>query len=766
MGQAAAGENRDGASPPPAGRQLWLLPEPGERLVGAVVEAALRSPMRATRTFAVPNALSELVWAGARLRAPLGRRGRLVDGLCLRVTSGQWTGTLREITDVQPGVRWLTPALVELGLWLASYYAASPWKAFTAIVPVASRKRVERQITYVRAAAAPPEARVTSRQRALLEVLGAGPLPRRDALRRSGASAAVLRRLIAAGLVEILHETVEATAAGEIADSDLARDDPADAFALTAGQEHAITRAAAQLDAAERFRVFLLFGVPGSGKTEVYVRVIRAAAARGEQAILLIPEIALTTQLVERLRRRFSRVAVLHSRLSPRARAAALERIAAGDVDVVIGTRSAVFAPVPRLGVLIVDEEQEPSFKNLASPYYHARDVAIMRGSIERAVVMLGSGTPSLETWVNAAARPHYELLRLPERVPGAELPAVRHVIHRSVERLLSEPLLTRIDEVLGAGGQCVLLHNRRGFSIALKCERCGLVPRCDRCERTMVLHLRARELRCHACGARRPAPETCEDRTCGGALRSGAGGIQRLEQELAERRPGLRLLRLDSDAVRRPAEYAAALDAFERGEADVLIGTQMVAKGLDFPGVRLVGVIDVDAALALPDFRSGERVFQLIVQVIGRAGRRGGESLAMIQTANSPSPVVRHALAMDYEAFAADELRHRRRLGYPPYAFLVRVVVSDELAARARRTAESVAEALRRVAGSVDAGLEVSAPTRSAVGRKRGRWRFEMLLRCERRAALHALLERVESDRALRRAGGVVVDVDPVDLM
>jgi primosomal protein N' (replication factor Y) (superfamily II helicase) len=518
--------------------------------------------------------------------------------------------------------------------------------------------------------------------------------------------------------------------------------------------------------------VFLLFGVPGSGKTEVYVRAIRQVIAGGRQAILLVPEIALATQVVERLARRFERVAVLHSRLTPRMRQRTWQGIAAGAVDVVIGTRTAVFAPCPRLGLIVVDEEQETSLKNLAAPFYHARDVAIKRGQIEHVPVVLGSATPALETWHNAQSLPHYRLLRLRERVPGARLPETRCVAH--AERggdgpptILARRLLDELRTALAAGQQAILLHNRRGYAAFLRCQRCGLMVACPRCDAHLVLHSQEARVKCHRCGYQAAAPSTCLDDTCQGKLERTGLAIQRLEEELQRTLPQARLLRLDSDTMRHRDDYRAALDRFTQHEADILLGTQMVAKGLDFPAVRLVGVIDADAGLLLPDFRAAEHVFQLLVQVVGRAGRRAGDSLAIVQAANVTAPAIRFALKLDYEAFAQQELAARQQLFYPPFARMVRCICADEDPGVARSEAARLAAGLRGVAGQLHPALVVEEAGPCVIPRLREMFRYQVVVRGPRDGSVQRLISTARGQKLLRpRVERFTIDVDPVDLL
>ncbi len=735
---------------------------------------AVNAPATRLYSYAVPDALADATHPGALLRVPFGRGRRTVEGLCVRVTPQAWDHTRRAVVEAQAGPPWLSPTLVELGLWVSDYYVCSPWRTFAALLPASVRQPRLRNVTYLRVTGATPDRKLTTRQAGLLAAVGTGEIEQATALRQAGVRAGTLRTLRQQGLVEctVRREPAPPRAAESAAQADSA---PAecheDRFALTPGQQAALERVCGALGDAGRFRVFLLFGVPGSGKTEVYVRAMRAVAQAGRQAILLIPEIALATQIVDRLARRFSRVAVLHSQLPVRVRRDTLAAIAGGQIDVVIGTRTAVFAPCPRLGLIVVDEEQEGSFKNLAAPFYHARDVAIKRGQIEHVPVVLGSATPALETWQNAQKRAHFELLRLPQRVPGARLPEVGQ-IHggdretASSSALLSPDLQMQIQHTLQAKQQCILLHNRRGYAVYLRCTRCGLAVRCERCGSHLVYHQSEGRLKCHRCGLQAPVRDRCLDDSCGGRLERTGLAIQRLEEELRRLFPEARLLRLDSDTMRRREDYRAALQGFEAGAADIMLGTQMVAKGLDFPCVRLVGVIDADATLALPDFRAGERVFQLIVQVVGRAGRREGASLALVQTTQRPAPVIVHALRLDYEAFAKSELDARRRFGYPPFTRLARLVCADARPGRARAAAERLAEGLRTQAGRIHAALRIDPAEPCVVPRLREMFRWQVLVRGPRDTSVQRLLHQAAAEKQLApQVQRFTVDVDPLDL-
>ncbi len=697
-----------------ASKQPFLLPLEGQAAQQRVADVALQVRSHVTYTYAIPDALAATIAPGVAVRAPFGRSGRVVDGTCTRVTEQPWDHTLRPIREVTDGARLLTPPLIALGLWIAGYYGYPPGATLAGLI------------------AAPPPAK----------------RKRKPPIEKSGAAATVMT----------------------------ATDENPDEYVLTADQQAAIAAiAAAAADPPLRPPVFVLFGVPGSGKTEVYVRSIRQVIAAGRQAILLVPEIALATQIVDRLLRRFERVAVLHSRMTPRQRGDALSQIAAGAADVVIGTRSAVFAPTPRLGLIVVDEEQESSFKNLASPYYHARDVAIKRGQIERVPVVLGSATPSLETWHNAHSLPHFRLQRLTQRVPGAELPRTQLIPTAGRDMagaLLSVALVDALRATLAAGDQAILLHNRRGYAAVLRCAACGQRVPCPGCGGRLVLHRAgvegaAASLRCHRCGLRAANRERCVDSSCNGRLEQVGLAIQRLEEELARALPAARLLRLDRDTMRRRGDYAAALARFAAREADILLGTQMVAKGLDFPGVRLVGVIDADAALWLPDFRASERVFHLLMQVVGRAGRRAGQSLALIQSTEVAAPAIRHALRMDYEAFAEEELSVRHQAFLPPFVRLMRLVLADPQPAQARHEAVATADALSAIAARVHARIQVLDAEPCPIARLRGLARYQVCIHLPRDAdGPRLLLEAVSAKALAPRVKRFTIDVDPVEML
>ncbi|HEY3357042.1 MAG TPA: primosomal protein N', partial [Polyangia bacterium] len=510
---------------------------------------------------------------------------------------------------------------------------------------------------------------------------------------------------------------------------------------------------------------FLLHGVTSSGKTEVYLRLVAAARARGMSAVVLVPEIALTPQLCARFRARFGDdVAVLHSGLRDAERLAEWRRLRDGRVGIALGARSAVFAPAANLGVVVVDEEHDPSFKQEEGVRYHARDVALVRAQHAGAVAVLGSATPSLESFANAQAG-RLRLLSLPERATPRPLPGVEVVDLRKYrperEGLFSAPLVAAVRQTLAAGEQTILFLNRRGFATTVLCTSCGEPLKCMHCSVTLTAHREGRRVTCHYCGFTRPAPSLCP--RCGGGLRELGSGTERVEEALKVHFPTARVARLDRDSA-RGAGLGRVLDSVRGRAVDIVIGTQMITKGHDFPGVTLVGVLLADTGLALPDFRAGERTFQLLTQVAGRAGRGDSPGRVLIQTYSPDHPSVRFATAHDYAGFYAAETAVRQELGYPPFGRLVMVRIDATEEARAREAATLLGERGRTLAGRYP-GVTLLGPVEAPLLRLKGRYRWQLMLRGPERRAVHGLgraLAAAELPAGVRR----IVDVDPVSTL
>jgi primosomal protein N' (replication factor Y) len=516
-------------------------------------------------------------------------------------------------------------------------------------------------------------------------------------------------------------------------------------YTLTQDQERA-------LETARKNRVTLLHGVTASGKTEVYLRRVEDIVKAGKQAIVLVPEIALTPQTIERFSSRFS-VTVLHSRLTPKQRRESWDRMINGEVQVAVGPRSAVFAPFPNLGLIVIDEEHEHSYKQEQQPRYHARDVAFKRSELSNVPVILGTATPSLETfYMFQQGLPDHAYVPMRERIdhwplPPVELVDMRQELKDGNRTVLSKSLRGALQNCLDRGEQAIILLNRRGYSSFMLCRECGASIMCPNCQVTLTYH-NDELLKCHYCGHEQPGQPVCPK--CHSIYFKQVGsGTQKAEAELLSSFRNIKLLRMDKDTTKKRGAHADILEKFKKGEGNVLLGTQMIAKGLDFPDVTLVGVLNADIALYLPDFRAGERTFQLMTQVAGRSGRglKGGK--VVIQTYNPEHYAIQAAKDHDYQEFYREEIEYRRALRYPPFASLISLIVSSPDNKRAQQHAEVIVKKLN--------SGEVLGPVPAPIPRLRGRYRWQILIKSGN-----------IPDIALEASSGVKVevDVDPVDLL
>ncbi len=798
---------------------------PGESAPALRVDVVPLTGVPGVFSYSVPQPLASKIARGRRVIVPFGKHQQV--GVVVSEPSAATREGLRPVESVLDDGPLLFPELLGLCRWAADYYLAPLGLALRAALPPgahgAATERIE-LTEHGRSALStgtlPPKLRRAARavEAGEEQLLSA---PTRAKLEREGL-ATVQRGVRAGGAIPLVEVAVDVAAPGttiathhhalrrtfelvhqrgrvrmdellqelpqarsaigrlsarglvrlesvprEAATADL-RSSSAPAL-LMPEQRAAVDALARALDTGPA--TYLLEGVTGSGKTEVYLQLIARARQREGTALVLVPEIALTPQLSGRFRARFgAEVAVLHSGLTDRDRAAEWHRIHRGDAPIVVGARSAVFAPLRHPMVLIVDEEHDPSFKQESGLRYHGRDLAVVRGRLAKALVLLGTATPSLETLENVN-RGRYRHLRLEKRVDERPLPEVELVDLRGRGRekaqggvvpsgLLSPELVAALRATRDRGEQSIVFLNRRGHSTALLCRDCGEVRRCPDCQVAFTWHDRRGFLVCHYCGRRERAPDACG--RCGSTrlLLTGAG-TEKVEVELATALPQARLARLDRDTAGNARRLAAILDRFSRRESDVLVGTQMVTKGHDFPLVTLVCVLLADAGLNQPDFRAAERTAQLLTQVAGRSGRGTRRGRVLVQTFNPDAPAVTAVLAHDYGSFARAELAEREAVGYPPFRRLGLVRVEGEDAAQAERQARALAERAR-TARAVD----VLGPAPAPLPMLRGRHRFQVLLKAERAAALHAVLR--ELAKVPVSASGktrVVLDVDPVDL-
>jgi primosomal protein N' (replication factor Y) len=752
-----------------------------------LVDVALPIPLFRTFTYEVNGEAANAVTAGSRVVVPFRQRreiGIVVGEGKPRV--GMSPKRVLEAPDPEPAIG---APLLTLCQWLSEYYVTPLGVALRCALPAAltgaaapaPAVRTRRVVVLARELSSLlRRERIFARapqQRALFELLESlgGRAPVDHLLEQLQFSPSVLKGLVARGLAVVESEVVAR-------DPFAARAAPPPApHTPTPAQQAAI----AALTAAGPGEAFLLHGVTGSGKTLVYIELLRHVVnERGRSAIVLVPEIALTPQTVDRFRAVFGDgIAVLHSALSDGERYDAWLALRRGEKRIAVGARSAVFAPVPDLGAIVVDEEHEGSYKQGESPRYHARELAIVRARGEGAVVVLGSATPSLESWANARAG-KYRLLTLPDRVGGARLPSVEAVDLRTsrgpaappgsppdadalFRSVVSDPVRTALTTRLARGEQSILLLNRRGYAAFVQCSACGDVATCPNCSISLTYHRTPERLICHYCHHTEQPRTKC--RRCGGSvLRQRGLGTQQVERLLSERFPSARIARMDVDTTSGKWAHTEILDRVARGDVDVLLGTQMIAKGLDFPNVTLVAVVDADVGINLPDFRASERCFQLLSQVAGRAGRgpKGGE--VFIQTRVPTHHAVRRALEHDYEAFVREELAGRVKPPYPPTVRIANLVFSGTTEDATARLAARCAAWLHALVAKVGSPVTIVGPAPSPVERIKNRWRWHLLLKSEQprdlTRVLRYLAERFEVPKGAQLR--LTIDRDPVSLL
>lgn len=807
---------------------------------------ALAVPLRTVFTYSVPDALRAHVLPGSRVVVPF--RMKPMVGVVVELTATAPEGAkIREVQRVVDVVPALTPKLLELGQWIASYYLAPIGEVFRAMLPPVTEISLRRQIVLTdsgkalaeklknesaltdldsaeaefltnlhrekgelalgpgskigitpeglqrlqrrgyleirqimqgrkrkmqrvvawkgRIAATEKLPEKEERIRALLET-ERGPLPVPQLLKLAQVSRALIERMLRDGLVESWEEPIDPV------------EDPFDAgytppaHTLNETQESAFNAIRARFELGE-FGVQLLHGVTGSGKTEVYLRAVQDALARGRTAIILVPEIALTLWIGRQCRAwfgaRFEGVAVLHSALSDVERAQEWWRVRNGAARVVVGTRSAVFAPLENLGLVIVDEEQETSYKQEETPRYHGRDVAIMRAKLENALALLGSATPSLETY-HHARNGKYELLTMASRVENRNLAAVEVVdLRQDFQQTqkaspISQALHAGIAECLSFRAQALVLINRRGYSWSVLCRSCGASVQCANCSISMTYHKKRNRLECHYCGSLQAVPQVCPKCESKYVYFFGEGS-EHLEERLRKEFPGARIARLDRDTARTKRQYQETLGAFASGALDILVGTQMLAKGHDFQRVTLVGVISADSSLSLPDFRAAERTFQLLTQVAGRAGRGDLPGRVLIQTYFPEHYAVQDAVHQDYASFYERELHFRRMMMYPPFTSLANVIVRDANPENAIRWSRRLSEYFGPQDGK---GVRVLGPASAPLARLKKEHRYQFLLKSPKKSVLTKILSGALAFCDANEIPGtaVLVDMDPLTLL
>lgn len=732
-----------------------------------VLKVAVAAPVYSVFDYLPPSGCDPgRLICGVRLRVPFGRGERC--GVLMQVASESQlqTNRLKRVREVLDDKALFSAEDISLLCWAADYYRYPLGEVFAAALPARLRKGTEQQkqgvpgwrLTALGRAQDPDALIRAPRQAEMLKLLLRYPdgLARQEIDRYCGSSAPVLRKLEQRGWLEQIE--IEATGGARIVSA--AEAGPA----LNKDQKLAVDRVLAGLS---RFGAYLLDGVTGSGKTEVYLELLKKAVALGGQALVLVPEIGLTPQLSQRFQRRLKvSIAILHSGLAEGERELVWQRARLGQARVVIGTRSSVFVPMPDLRLILVDEEHDLSFKQQEGFRYSARDVAVVRAQRCNCPVVLGSATPSLESLKNALDG-RYNHLRLPERAGGATHPRIDLLDIRSaqMEAGVSPTLKRLLETELNAGNQVLLFLNRRGYAPILTCHDCGWLAQCQRCDARMTIHLSDNQLICHHCGSQYPVHKCCPE--CGGKeLRALGQGTERLEEMLRERYPNVGLVRIDRDATRRKGSLERLLEEIKQGKHLLLLGTQMLAKGHHFPNVTLVGILDLDQALFGADFRAAERMAQLIVQVAGRAGRADKPGRVLIQTRHPEHPLLQMLLRSGYAAFAVESLTERRLALLPPYSF------QALLRAEAHRK-EPALEFLEQSAAlgtgvKVD-GVELWGPIPAPMERRAGRYRFQLLLQSGKRSELQAYMaEWIPRIAVLKSARRVrwSVDVDPQEML
>jgi len=745
-----------------------------------IARVSLEIALRKEFDYSIPPELAGQLDVGSRVQVPFGARKIL--GVVTAVAEESGHANLKPILKIIGAQTLVTAKVLKLARWIGEYYCCAPETALKSVLPEAVRKEDAswRERLFVRA----------------LPVTGVFPkLPKRqqevwniveerreillsELVELAETTAATVRKLEDCGLIAIANEISERDpyAKETILASQPLVLNPAQAVALEKISAAMDARVSPTPNSQLPTATFLLHGVTGSGKTEVYLQAIAHALEQGQGAIVLVPEIALTPQTVERFKARFSSgklqtlVAVLHSHLSAGERHDEWHKIRQGRARIVIGARSAIFAPVEPLGLIIVDEEHEHTYKQEEAPRYHARDVAVMRGQMENAVVVLGSATPALESFYNCQ-KGKFTLLELPERVDDQKMPLVRVVDMRQAKRdgkgtpIFSPQLKEAITQRLEKKEQTILFLNRRGYSSSLVCEKCGHVCECPNCSLALTYHRPEQLLRCHICNYTEQVPKACPNEKCRNpGIRYSGLGTQKVEDVLGKLFPRARIKRMDADVMKRKEDYRRVLDAFKHGEIDILIGTQMIAKGLHFPNVTLVGIIYADMALHQPDFRAGERTFQLLTQVSGRAGRGDIEGEVFVQAFTPFHPAIQYARRHDFNGFFEQELEFRKQLNYPPFSRVALLTLKGRSEDKVKFSAEHLKRELEKIKTELK-DLVVSSPAAAPLARAESLYRFQIMLRTRAMSKLSAALGKITTPLSLPDNVTLAVDIDPVDL-
>lgn len=735
-----------------------------------IVRVLIDGPSELVFDYAVPAGLD--VRPGCRVRIPLRRKSATGTVLAL-VEEAQMDFALRELESLIDPEPLITPVLLRCGRWIADYYGCGIETVIRSLLPESVRSEENsaktRRVAILDAA---PDSAVLEklakrapRQHAILTLLAHAPEMRLPVADLGDGSAAALKSMEKAGLLRLEAEEVrrdpEADGTDEVLESQ--------PLAMNEDQQRALDAILESLGS-ETPKPILLLGVTGSGKTEVYLQAARRVIDMGKTVLVLVPEISLTPQTVRRFKARFAsmqdQVAVLHSNLSQGERFDEWHRIRKGLARIVIGARSAVFAPLPDLGLILVDEEHENTYKQENVPRYHGRDVAVLRAAFEGCAIVLGSATPSLESWHNSQLG-KYQLLRLDQRADGQKMPLVRVVDmrleatkHKGGPAVLSDKLRVALEQRLEKGEQAILFLNRRGFARSLQCPQCGHVCQCPHCSVALTYHRTDERLVCHVCGHQSIVPRKCPECKDPAIILQGYG-TQKVEEIMAKVLPAAKIARIDADAMRRKHALRDTLNAFKSHKIDILIGTQMIAKGLHFPNVTLVGILNADLSLHVPDFRAGERTFQLITQVAGRAGRGDLEGEVIVQTFTPHSPSIQYARRHDFDGFSEQEMEFRRQFAFPPYGHCAVLTARSTHERRAEFTLQTLH---LRLAEDLPNGILLGEVLPSPLIKAHGQFRFQITLRSQKARPLTRHVQAVLARTSLPEDVTVVFDMDALN--
>ena len=756
---------------------------------GNFVRVVIPSPVKESLIYHVPAAFRECLSVGMRVIIPLGKRR--VTGIVFEMLASTSLAETKEILALPDERPVLDSTLLRLSQWLAKYYLASLGEVLGTILPPSLRSQSQRTVVFKDASVLvndPVERKILELCRQRKGKVTVKALTRLFTGRNIYQA---LERLESVGAIEIRERLPGQRKRSKetIGDPESPSPQSSAKFTLNQEQQDAFTMIEDRLTEGT-FETFLLHGVTGSGKTEIYLRAMERVRDTGRRSLILIPEISLTPQLIDRLKARFpGRVGILHSALTGAERWAHWWQIARGNVDVVVGARSAVFAPLPDLGLIVVDEEHDPSYKQEEGVRYNGRDVAVVRGKLLGCPVILGSATPAVESYENCL-RGRYRLLEMTQRVEGRSLPQIRtidlrseftkdhsaetkHVSasgeHKSVEqRLIAPRLVELLKENYQKSRQSLIFLNRRGFSNFLQCSLCGYVLRCSYCSVTLTLHLKQKNVCCHHCNFRRPVTDTCPD--CGNSSLAGVGaGTEQIEQALRRLLPEARIERMDRDTTSRRGSHEELIRGWERGEIDILVGTQMITKGHDVSGVTLVGALLADVSLNVPDFRAAERTFQLLSQVAGRSGRGDDPGTVIIQTYAPDHYVMEHLIKHDYKSFFAAEIAFRRALNYPPFSRLVGLRVEGAKLEEVEAKAKSLAKKLRdqqSKSPTFRQQIEVLGPAPAPIEKLRNRYRWQLLIKGKQISSLLEFARHAREIRPGSRGLRLNIDVDPYNML